>query len=72
MHDTRALDLEVGDICGCADPVVDDWAPVIETPKKLSIGTLDNHSCPILPTLSRTISHGSDGEVNWIIACSSI
>jgi len=69
MHDTRALDLEVGDICGCA---VDDWAPVIETPKKLSIGTLDNHSLPILPTLSRTISHGSDGEAYWIIACSSI
>ena len=69
MHDKRAqVDLEIGDVCGCADPVND----VVQTPKKLSIGTLDNHSWPTLPTLSRTISHGSDGEACRTVACSSI
>ena len=69
MHDKRAqVDLEIGDVCGCADPVDD----VVQTPKKLSIGTLDNHSWPTLPTLSRTISHGSDGEACRTVACSSI
>jgi len=74
MHDKRALSLEVGGVCGCTDPVlVDDRrVPVVETPKQLPIGTLDNHSLPVLPTLSRTISHGSDGEAYMTIACSSI
>jgi hypothetical protein len=70
MHDKRALD-QVGDVCGCADPVDDQRVPVVETPKP-SIGTLDNHSLSVLPTLSSTISHGSNGEAYWIIACSSI
>ena len=46
--------------------------PVVRTPKKLSIGTLDNNSLPFLPTLPGTISDGSDGESYRAIAFSSI
>ena len=74
MHDKWALDHDgTGwDICGCADKLVDDQVPVVHTLKKLSIGMPDNHSLPILPTLSGMISHGSHSEAYRTIACSSI
>jgi len=50
----------------------DTCDPVIRTPKKISIGTLDNHSLPFLPTLPGTITDGSDGESYRAIAFSSI
>ena len=74
MHDKWALDHDgTGqDICGHADKLVDDQLPVVHTLKKLSIGMPDNHSLPILLTLSGMISHGSHSEAYRTIACSSI
>ena len=73
MHDRRALDHGGQDICGCVDPAVnvnvDDRLLVIQTPNRLSIGTLDNHSLAILPILSGNISHG---EAHRTISCSLI
>ena len=75
MHYKLALDHCGKDVCGCADSVkvnVDDRLPVIQTPNRLSIGTVYNHSFAILPILWGRISHGSDSEAYRTISCSLI
>ena len=66
-HDGRALEVNPGTIRairGCDDPALsDNWIPMVQLPKTLSLEMLHNRSLTALPTVSATIGHVSDSEI---------